>query len=328
MSRPKVMAALASAALVGTTTLGVAIGGGSAVHVRAQDSTLVPPWMPASCSAPFPYERGRLFASPLDQEPLLTIYGSATYAVVGPATQGRLPVRVIHPVLGARFYMASGDCSVVTLVSGRLEGVSVSFDAGDVLTVVGPGSNAGMTRVRADVKVLEGATVHDVGAFEGDIETTRIAGGRPQSPERLPVAEVALAPVTFSLRATPGGPVTHTVSMPERVRVHVVRRDGAFTAIRVGHGPYLFGWTDAKLSPAGSGFGIGGLGGPGRTPWRVPAGASIELRPGVEVIAAEDLPATARPPHEDGRVPIEVRARGVSLTGVVAPGVLVRQLPR
>lgn len=296
----------------------------------------MPPWMPPACWA-MPLERGHVFASSTGVEPLLTISGFAQYAIVGPVAHGRVPVRILEPIRSGTLYMDETECHVVALARGSLVGAPISFDAGNSFIVAGPGAAEGTTRVRARVEITElrglSARTQELGVFEGDIPTAQLGAALPAQRDRLPTLSRFVVTGQLSLSADPGGVPFRTFNLMHETPLAVVRREGSHTAVRVGGGPYLYGWTEAVLAQDPGTWGIGGLG-PASNARRQPEphireGTEIELQPGLTVVATRALSIQPGTTRTDGRVAIELRRGwGVLLTGVVeANAVSVGPMP-
>ncbi|MCA9577959.1 MAG: hypothetical protein KC668_21140 [Myxococcales bacterium] len=284
-----------------------------------------------------PLERGNVFSSPTSVDPVFTINASAQYAIVGPVARGRVPVRMVNPIRSGTLYMDETECHVVARVRGSLAGVPISFDAGNSFIVAGPGATEGTTRVRARVQIMElrgmSDRLQELGVYEGDIPTTQLGAEWPAVRDRLPRLSRAIVTGQLSLSAEPGGVPFRTFNLMDETPLAVVRRDGTHTAVRVGNGPYVYGWTDAVLARDPERWAIGALGprtsGPPPVVPHIREGTQIELQPGVTVVATEALPVLPGARQPNGRVAIELRrGRGVLLTGVVdASDVSVGPLP-
>lgn len=233
---------------------------------------------------------------------------------------------MLTPVSSSTLYLPEVACRVEALGPGRLDGAPISFGPRNSLVVTGPGARSGTSRVRAEVSSwsIETHERQSVGTFEGDVPTRDVAALGPTDAPPLAAEGHAIAPAEIPLRAEPRGPVVYTVRMPQEVRVQVVRRVPGQAAIRVGDGPYLYGWTDVALEPIpGSGTPTGLRTRDGSGP-RLPVGARIEVRPGLVVTTVERLLVTRRETRPDGRTVIEVDG-DVALSGLVAPGVMPAQ---
>lgn len=296
-----------------------------AASVAPRVASAAPSWVPSVCWGP--HEPTGVFLRPSDQAPLLTIERGAQYSVIGPADdRGRWPVRLVSPITGPTVYVDGPECHVTIASPGMLSEVPVSFDAGNPMVALGPGSRPGTTRVRTSIVLRDfrdSIPIQDLGSFEGDVATADLGAVLARGRGRLPLIGWAVSVGPVDVSSQPGGPTDLTLPLLAGSRVVVVRREGRHAAIRVGDGPYIYGWTDSTLTPIPEETGMGGLGGGDPTDGSIAQGTAIEVRPGVVMTTVRRLGVLVGETQMDGRVSITVRG-WVSLSGLVSASAIRR----
>ena len=90
--------------------------------------------------------------------------------------------------------------------------------------------------------------LQELGVYEGDIPTAQLGAEWSAVRDRLPRLSRAIVTGQLSLSAEPGGVPFQTFNLMDGTPLAVVRREGKHTAVRVGDGPYVYGWTEAVLA--------------------------------------------------------------------------------
>jgi hypothetical protein len=191
-----------------------------------------------------------LFLGPEPDAPAIG-YGSRDLAVriLASEQNGRVAVETAGPIV----LSAHVPSELLTLRAqrrGRLRGSPVYVGPNDRVRLLGRAPEADRVRLSA-TPVIAG-----VGStpFEGTYPAVGVSGlpapGYAEPPEPGVPHELP-AGTRLVLRAAPSGPVVAELgAQPLPVPVSVVRSEGGFKAVRVGEGPYLVGYTDARLVPA------------------------------------------------------------------------------
>lgn len=187
----------------------------------------------------------------LGSEPDSPAFGYAQGAVVtplGPVRDGRVPVRIEGP-LRVEANVPVEQLAVRVQRRGRLRGTPVYLAPGDRLKLVGHGEKPGRVTALA-VPMLEG---RPLGRFQGSYPAAGLAGDLPKPDAPLPEAGTpfvlpAGSPLTLC-DAPRGKPVATVGPFPFEAQVAVLSSEGGWSAIRIGSGPSLVGYTDTKLTP-------------------------------------------------------------------------------
>jgi hypothetical protein len=192
-----------------------------------------------------------LFMSSEPSSPVVGFLGKdVTVDVAGPSVAGRVPVRV-HGAILVRGYVPETLLSLRAQRHGKVRGTPVYLGPNDPVMVLGEDREAGRLKVRVTPKV-DGLNLP---AFEGSYPAIGVAAQRIESAEPLPPAEpYALPPNTpLALYAEPDGAlITELPARADALPVEVLGKQGVWSAVRIGSGPYLVGYTSAYLAPGAS----------------------------------------------------------------------------
>jgi len=190
-----------------------------------------------------------LYLSAAQSSPVLGFLGrDALLDVLGPSQEGRVPVRVRGP-MQVRAFVPASLLQLRTQRHGRLRGTPVYLGPDDAVRVVGKGEKADRVRVRAAPRV--GALT--LPAFEGTYPAVGLAARRAADDAAKPPAGepyVLPANTALELRETAAGKVVVLLpAQSEASNVRVLREQNGWFAVRIGDGPYLVGYTNARLLP-------------------------------------------------------------------------------
>ncbi len=168
--------------------------------------------------------------------------------VAGPSVAGRVPVRVHGPLL-VRGYVPETLLALRAKRHGMVRGTPVYLGPNDPVVVLGEDKEQGRLRVRVMPNV-EGVNLP---AFEGSYPTVGIAAQPIAGAEAPPAGTPHLLPkgTPLALYAQPEGAfITELPARDELLPIEVLSKDGVWSAVRVGQGPYLVGFTNAYLTRA------------------------------------------------------------------------------
>lgn len=177
--------------------------------------------------------------------------GNVRVEIAGQGAQGRVPVRIRGPLL-VRGYVPESQLAMYVQRHGQLRGTPVYFGPNDLAVPLGPSETPGRLRVRA-VPQLPGLRL---AAFEGTFPQVGLAPSPAANPEALPAGEARQLPAdsVLVLFDRPGGnKVVELRTREAPLPVRVLSSKDGFSAVRVGTGPYLVGYTDTALEPAADG---------------------------------------------------------------------------
>jgi hypothetical protein len=168
--------------------------------------------------------------------------------VLGPSEAGRVPVRVRGP-LQVRAFVPAGLLLLRTQRHGRLRGTPVYLGPDDPVLVLGAGEKPDRFRVRATPRI--GAL--SLAGYEGTYPAVGLAARHPaENAAPLPAGEPYVLPANtpIELREKPAGEVIAQLpAQREPTGVRVLRAQNGWSAVRIGQGPYLVGYTNATLQP-------------------------------------------------------------------------------
>lgn len=190
-----------------------------------------------------------LYLNTAQSSPVLGFLGrDVLLDVLGPSQEGRVPVRVRGP-MQVRAFVPANLLQLRTQRHGRLRGTPVYLGPDDAVLVVGAGEKPDRVRVRATPRV--GSLT--LAPFEGTYPAVGLAARRAAHDAATPPAGepyVVPANTPLELREAPGGKlVAQLPAQSEPTGVRVLREQGGWLAVRIGDGPYLVGYTNAKLQP-------------------------------------------------------------------------------
>jgi hypothetical protein len=187
----------------------------------------------------------------LGSEPDSPAFGYAQGAIVtplGPVRSGRVPVRIEGP-LRVEANVPLDQLAVRVQRRGRLRGTPVYLAPGDRVKVIGHGEKPGRVTAIA-VPMLQG---RPLGRFQGSYPAAGLGGQFPKPDAQAPDAgEPFVLPTGSALtlcEAPNGKPVATVGPFPFEAQVALLGSEGGWSAVRIGSGPYLIGYTDAKLTP-------------------------------------------------------------------------------
>jgi hypothetical protein len=168
--------------------------------------------------------------------------------IAGESAQGRVPVRIRGPLM-VRGYVPETQLAMHVQRHGQLRGTPVYFGPNDLAVALGPSEAPGRLRVRAVPQVPGQA----LPAYEGTFPAVGLAPSPAPDPEALPAGEARQLPAGsgLSLYDKPEG--TKLVEFQAHdgpLALRVLSAKGGWSAVRVGTGPYLVGYTNAALEPA------------------------------------------------------------------------------
>jgi hypothetical protein len=171
-----------------------------------------------------------------------------TVDVAGPSVAGRVPVRVHGPLL-VRGFVPETLLALRAQRHGKVRGTPVYVGPNDPVVVLGEDREQGRLKVRVMPKV-EGVNLP---AFEGSYPAIGIAAQPIANAEGPPAGTPHVLPTgtPLALYAQPDGAfITELPARDQLLPVQVLSKDGVWSAVRVGEGPYLVGFTNAFLAPA------------------------------------------------------------------------------
>jgi hypothetical protein len=168
--------------------------------------------------------------------------------VLGPPVTGRVPVRV-HGALSVQAYVPASLLQLRTQRRGRLRGTPVYLGPGDAVLVVGTGEKEDRLRVRAAPRMGD----LNLPAFEGTYPAVGLGPRQPgDDVAEPPEGEAYMVPVytALELHDKPNGKLEVVIpAQTDQVPARVLGEENGWFAVRVGDGPYLVGYTNARLQP-------------------------------------------------------------------------------
>jgi hypothetical protein len=170
-----------------------------------------------------------------------------TVDVAGPSVAGRVPVRVRGALL-VRGFVPETLLALRAQRHGKVRGTPVYLGPNDPVMVLGEDREQGRLKVRVMPKV-DGVNLP---AFEGSFPTVGIAAQPVENAEAPPAGTPHMLPAgtPLALYAQPEGAfITELPAREEQLPVEVLNKEGVWSAVRVGNGPYLVGYTSAYLAP-------------------------------------------------------------------------------
>lgn len=171
-----------------------------------------------------------------------------TVDIAGPSVAGRVPVRVRGALL-VRGYVPETLLALRAQRHGKVRGTPVYLGPNDPVMVLGEEREQGRLKVRVMPKV-DGVNLP---AFEGSYPTVGIAAQPVENAEAPPAGTPHMLPVgtPLALYAQPEGAfITELPARDDQLPVEVLGKEGVWSAVRVGDGPYLVGYTNAYLAPS------------------------------------------------------------------------------
>lgn len=189
-----------------------------------------------------------LFMSSEPSSPVIGFIGKdVTVDVAGPSVSGRVPVRVRGALL-VRGYVPEALLALRAQRHGKVRGTPVYLAANDPVTVLGQDAEDGRLKVRVTPKV-DGVTLP---AFEGSYPAVGVSAQPIENAELPPRGEPHALPQNTPLAlytAPDGALITELPARAAPLAVEVLGKQGVWSAVRIGNGPYLVGYTNAFLAP-------------------------------------------------------------------------------
>jgi hypothetical protein len=171
-----------------------------------------------------------------------------TVDVAGPSVAGRVPVRVRGALL-VRGYVPEMLLALRAQRHGKVRGTPVYLGPNDPVMVLGEDREQGRLKVR----VLPRVDGVNLPAFEGSYPSIGIAAQPVENAEAPPLGTPHMLPAgtPLALYAQPEGAfITELPARDDQLLVEVLSKEGVWSAVRVGDGPYLVGYTNAYLAPS------------------------------------------------------------------------------
>jgi hypothetical protein len=189
-----------------------------------------------------------LFLGPEPGAPVVGFLGpDVQVEVAGPSDAGRVPVR-IRGTLWTRGFVPAELLVLRAQRAGRVRGAPVFLGPNDGVNVLGPGEKEGRLRVRAVPRVA-GKPLSV--AFEGSYPAVGLAAQRAPLDQTMPRGEPYELPAqtTLTLYDKPQGEKQFELpAQPAPLPLRVLSSAGGWTAVRVGDGPFLIGYTNTALT--------------------------------------------------------------------------------
>jgi len=199
-------------------------------------------------------DRPALFLGPeLDAAVIGFIADDVPLELAGATDRGRVPVR-IDGALRARGYVPEELLALRVQRRGRVRGTPVYVAPDDHVQVLGRDAvESNRLRVRVTARSGESALASYEGTYPAEGLAAQPAAAGAEPPDRG-TAAVVPAGMELVLRELPGGAeVARVAPQGAAYEVRLVNAQGGHSAVRVGSGPYLVGWTDAGLIASGDG---------------------------------------------------------------------------
>lgn len=191
-----------------------------------------------------------LFMGPEPDAPVVGFLGKdVPVEVAGPSQGGRVPVR-IRGALWTRGYVPEELLVLRAQRHGKLRGTPVYLGVNDPVNVRGPGEKAGRLLVRAVPRIAG----RDVRAYEGTYPAVGLAAHPAQDAEGPPPGELYQLPPNTALPLydkPQGEKQVELPAGPDALALRVLSSANGWSAVRVGSGPYLVGYTDVALTKGG-----------------------------------------------------------------------------
>jgi hypothetical protein len=216
---------------------------GCAGQQTAQSASLPKQLLSGESGAP------ALFMSAEPSSPVVGFLGKdVTVDVAGPSVSGRVPVRV-HGAILVRGYVPENLLALRAQRHGKVRGTPVYLAANDPVRVLGEDREAGRLKVRVTPQI-DGVNLP---AFEGSYPSVGITASPVDNAEPPPAGEAheLASGSALPLYLEPDGAlITELPARSEPLSLEVLGKQGVWSAVRLGRGPYLVGYTNAYLTPS------------------------------------------------------------------------------
>ena len=187
-----------------------------------------------------------LFLGAEPEAPVVGFLGpDVVLELAGPSQAGRVPVR-IRGALWTRGFVPEELLVLRAQRAGRVRGTPVFLGPNDPVNVLGPGEKEGRLRIRAVPRVAG----LKLAAFEGSYPAVGLAAQRADQAEALPDGEAYELPAQTALVLYDKPDGEKQLELPpasSALPLRLLSSANGWSAVRLGTGPYLAGYTNAAL---------------------------------------------------------------------------------